>query len=166
MFCSLFQRTQCAVSRYRYACVLVWFSLGREQCTEYETLTPQDPQQVPCSVCFAICFVRVLLCFTICLFICPDLDGNRGTTKMCPERPTKVSKPKYEADMFHDMFVHLSGLRREPRHWYKKRMCPERPTKGPETQIRSHRLMFASSHLPYYVFTICLFISPDLDGSY
>jgi hypothetical protein len=34
-----------------------------------------------------------LICFTICLFISPDLDGNRGTstiiTKMCPERPTK-----------------------------------------------------------------------------
>jgi hypothetical protein len=27
--------------------------------------------------------------FTICSFISPDLDGNRGTTKMCPERPTK-----------------------------------------------------------------------------
>jgi hypothetical protein len=24
-------------------------------------------------------------CFTICLCISPDLDGNRGTTKMCPE---------------------------------------------------------------------------------
>jgi hypothetical protein len=29
----------------------------------------------------------VPICFTICLFISPDLDGNRGTTKkkMCPD---------------------------------------------------------------------------------
>jgi hypothetical protein len=31
------------------------------------------------------------LCFTICLCISPDLDGNRGTKNdaLCPERPTK-----------------------------------------------------------------------------
>jgi hypothetical protein len=31
------------------------------------------------------------ICFTICQSLCmsPDLDGSRGTTKMCPERPTK-----------------------------------------------------------------------------
>jgi hypothetical protein len=34
---------------------------------------------------------RYEVCFTICLCISPDLDGNRGTTKMCPERPTKSS---------------------------------------------------------------------------
>jgi hypothetical protein len=45
------------------------------------------------------------ICFTICLFISPDLDGNRGTRKqMCPERPTKG--PTMFHDMFHDMFVH------------------------------------------------------------
>jgi hypothetical protein len=32
------------------------------------------------------------ICFTICLCISPDLDGNRGITKMCPERPTKGPK--------------------------------------------------------------------------
>jgi hypothetical protein len=33
-----------------------------------------------------------MICFTICLCISPDLDGNRGTTKMCPERQTKGSE--------------------------------------------------------------------------
>ena len=61
------------------------------------------------------------ICFTICSFISPDLDGPRAPKmKYCPRRdPQKVSKPKYEAtafticfsrvmfhDMFHDMFVH------------------------------------------------------------
>jgi hypothetical protein len=34
-----------------------------------------------------LCFT---MCFTICSCISPDLDGNRGTTKMCPERPVLV----------------------------------------------------------------------------
>jgi hypothetical protein len=35
-------------------------------------------------------------CFTICLFISPDLDGNRGTsTKKCaPRDPQRVPKPE------------------------------------------------------------------------
>jgi len=45
--------------------------------------------------CFTICpgfswlKLRFTICFTIPVCLCPDLDGNRGTTKMCPERPAK-----------------------------------------------------------------------------
>jgi hypothetical protein len=50
----------------------------------------QPPHWLPIfSICSRCVCVLVRICFTICLFISPDLDGNRGTTKMCPERPTK-----------------------------------------------------------------------------
>jgi hypothetical protein len=73
-----------------------------------------------------ICFT---ICFTICLCISPDLDGNRGTTKMCPKRPTKGPKTQIRShdmfhDMFHDMLVHESGLRR---------------AQGAKNEILSHR---------------------------
>jgi hypothetical protein len=36
---------------------------------------------------------RVTICFTICLFISPDLDGNRGTsTKKCAPRDPQRHK--------------------------------------------------------------------------
>jgi hypothetical protein len=38
--------------------------------------------------CFHDMFVYLFGFYQI--FISPDLDGNRGTTKMCPERPTNV----------------------------------------------------------------------------
>ena len=51
---------------------------------------------------FTMCFVYFsTICFTICLFISPDLDGHRaqGTkNEMLSHRdPQKVSRPKYEA---------------------------------------------------------------------
>jgi hypothetical protein len=59
------------------------------------------------TICFTIClFISPDLddmfrnvCFTICLFISPDLDGNRATS-------TKKNVPRETHDMFHDMFVH------------------------------------------------------------
>jgi hypothetical protein len=59
--------------------------------------------------------VLVPICFTICLFISPDLDGNRGTRENVPRETHKGSRyvlsetdraPKMFHDMFHDMFVH------------------------------------------------------------
>ena len=55
----------------------------------------------------------------------------------------------------HDMFVYQSGLRREPRH-YKN--VPRETHKG----SRNKYDMFYPVLL---CFTICLFISPDLDGN-
>ena len=61
---------------------------------------------------------KTTIYFTICLFISPDLDGHRAPG---PERLETLStpfticfkKPSVSIhDMFHDMFVHESGLRR------------------------------------------------------
>jgi hypothetical protein len=66
------------------------------------------------ATCFTTCFTTCLEKFLAVIhtesrdmfvsrYVCvysPDLDGNRGITKMCPGRPTKG--PRY---MFHDMFV-------------------------------------------------------------
>jgi hypothetical protein len=68
------------------------------------------------------------ICFTICLCISPDLDGSRGTTKMCPEKHTRyVSR-------------YVCSLVRT----YTGKGHPKQGT---------------------ICFTICLFISPDLDGN-
>ena len=90
------------VLRYvsRYVCVLVrtWTGTGH-----------QKPNNRQC-------------CFTVCLFISPDLDGYRAELTLRDPENCKVPIPKYEAtvlhehlstgypnstnDMFHDMFVH------------------------------------------------------------
>ena len=57
---------------------------GRIQGTKNETLAT-----------FTICYDMFVFCFTICLFISPDLDGYRA-----PKKALTLQ------DMFHDMFVH------------------------------------------------------------
>ena len=46
-------------------------------------------------------------------------------------------------DMFHDMFVHQSGLKRA-QGTKNERLTLQRPTTGLETQIRSHRITLSS----------------------
>ena len=60
-----------------------------------------------------------MICFTICLFISPDLDGHR------------------HHDMFHDMFVHKSGP--------KMKYCPTETEKFEKLALRqsSARQFFA-----------------------
>jgi hypothetical protein len=95
-------------------CLCISPDLDGYKGTKNETLTPQDPQQVPIRydmcvsrVCFTICLcispdldgyqgnknetfaTWTPICFTICLCISPDLDGNRGTTKNVP-RETRI----------------------------------------------------------------------------
>ena len=65
--------------------------LGRAQGTPYEAFDVDD---------------TVTICFTICLFISPDLDGYRA-----PQKALTLQDPQ-----------------------------------GLETQIRSHRVMFASKY--------------------
>ena len=69
-----------------------------------------------------------MVCFTVCLFISPDLDGYRASLTLRDPEICKVPTPKYEAAALHE---HLS-------------------TGYPS--------------LTTICFTICLFISPDLDG--
>ena len=46
------------------------------------------------------------ICFTICLFISPDLDGHRApkNESFTPRDPDDMDETV--RDMFHDMFVH------------------------------------------------------------
>jgi hypothetical protein len=44
------------------------------------------------------------ICFTICLCIGPDLDGNQGTTKMCDRSVTR----RIDYDIFHDLTRYVS----------------------------------------------------------
>ena len=65
------------------------------------------------------------ICFTICLFMSPDLDGYRAPKGINPTRQTRSRNPNTKCltgticlfldglgfgTMFHDMFVHPSGL--------------------------------------------------------
>jgi hypothetical protein len=108
-----------------------------------------------------------MICFTICLFIGPDLDGNRGTKNetLCPERlyvkrllclrDGPCLKPSFPVDnasfggfsenIIHDMFVYYCSPDSDGNPGTTT-LWPGRPTVLP------------------ICFTICLFISPDLDG--
>ena len=46
-----------------------------------------------------------MFCFTVCLFISPDLDGYRVSVTLRDPENCKVPKPKYEAAVLHE---HLS----------------------------------------------------------
>jgi hypothetical protein len=46
-----------------------------------------------------------MICFTVCLFISPDLDGYRASLTLRDPENCKVPIPKYEAAALH---VHLS----------------------------------------------------------
>ena len=92
-----------------------WSELGRVQ----GTFRPKS--RYVFTICFHDMFLRYVsrystngqlgmfsryvfrTCFTICLFISPDLDGHRAPKmKYCPLRYLfKVSKPKYEATALH-----------------------------------------------------------------
>jgi hypothetical protein len=90
---------------------------------------PRDPQRVPKPFTKLRMFSRYVcvlspdqldgnryVCFTICLCISPDLDGNRGTKKMrhCAPRDRGTKNEtcieSLKTQLFHDMFVSMYGL--------------------------------------------------------
>jgi len=85
-------------------------------------ITPRMPAQsifpIQCPMCFTMCLFispdlnghrapknRARYVFTICLFISPDLDGHRASLTLRDPENCKVPIPKYEAAVLH---VHLS----------------------------------------------------------
>ena len=133
------------------------------------------------QLCFTIClclspdFVRrvhlpvVLDLVSICLhdmfvYFSPDLNGY---TECFTVQSTKNG---LGLDMFHDMSVHQSGLRRA-QGTQNEALTLQDPQKVSKpkyeaTALHSHPSTGYpnSTNGNRYVFTICLFISPDLDG--